>query len=282
MRILYLSFRAIAMLLISSLMLVGCGYSEARDNARQAQTTEPLASQNYLQPGLVGLSEYAGSGWGPAGYPGVSGSQSETEELDPTYQFLNSISVQASDLGESFVTQLLPKGDSLGVPTLDFCGREYESDLLRLARWQLGVYSTTGQFSGVSSEAVQYESPEAAQSAIDELLQVRTQCFEGSSYSDKAGQEFVIEYFPIAPSTNATLVERRQRVMLHFLSRSVDQTFRSAIILQVRGNTLLGFYVSELGETPFSQETIDTIFSVNTSLTERLLAAPDVEIGILD
>jgi len=174
-------------------LMSGCGLQSARQHALETAAVKPLTGSNNWMPGLVGMSGYKASGLGPNGYPGVA-AETGQDQLDPAQAFLASISMQAADLKSGVTVDLITDGDSLKGATLDFCGGTYPSESKRLVRRQVAAFDSTGAFAGLSTEVVQYESPEAAQQAIDEIVAQKKNCPDGHTYTDETGAKHTIKF----------------------------------------------------------------------------------------
>ncbi len=275
--------RFLALAVSTALVLTGCGVQEARDRALAEAAVKPLSQPNSWVPGLVALPDYLSSGLGPAGYPGVDiEAGNPNGELDPVQEFLDSIGIRSEDLNGTGIVDVINKGDTLAAPTLDFCGKEFASENRRLARRQVAAFNLDGTYGGVSTEAVQYESIAAAQKAIDEMVAAKAACPDGTTYVGNDGVEYTVTFHPASGPDNTVLVDAGQRAILHMVTTSAETAQRSLIALQVRGNTLLGIYVSETGDTPFDQDVLDSIFGLISRISERLMNADPVMVGILD
>lgn len=265
--------RRLAVLLASSLLLTGCGLADARDSAVRLAAIKPFASTDTWLPGLAGVDGYGGKGLGPVGYANVS----EAGGLGPTQTFLASLLLQKRDLTAGMKISLIPQGSSLAGATLDFCGADYPSESLRLARRQVAAYDASGNYAGISTEAVQYETTDAAQQALDEIVAQKAKCPDGTTYTDADGVAHRLTFFP-APAPNSTKV-RDQHVVLHQVDKTDLGDLRSLLVWQVRGNVLLAAYFSGEGSEPFDQTSLDSIFALVTAFTERLQAADSVDVG---
>lgn len=266
-------FRRVAVIAGAALLLAGCGLGEARDTAARLAQVKPFGASDTWLPGLAGISGYAGQGLGPIGYPNVSDSGS----LNPTQAFLATLLLQNSDLTGGATIGLIPRGDTLAAPTLDFCGGSYPSESLRLARRQVAAYNADGNYAGVSTEAVQYETSDAALQALAELVAQKRRCPDGTTYVDSDGVSHTVTFFP-APAPEGTKVTDDHAV-LHLVDKSEAGDLHMLLVWQVRGNVLQAIYASGVGAEPFDQTTLDGIFGLVTSLTNRLQAADGVDLG---
>jgi len=275
------SLRLATVFVVGGLLLSGCGIAEARESALKIANTDPLASVNAWTPGLVGLPDYQSSGFGPNGYPGVDSGQGTESPLGDIQGFLDGLSLQSSDL-QNVTVELIKNGDSLEGATLDFCGADYASEQLRTHRRQVaGTFNNGGSW--ISSEVVQYQTPAAAQQAIDELVAAKKSCPENNVFTDGTGEEMKINFYA-APGPNETvLVPAKQRVIMHFVETPTDTAQiarRLFLAVQVRGNTLVALYFVEGQPEPYDQSTLDAVYGVVSLLTERLNSADSTSVGL--
>lgn len=277
-------FRFIALSSITVLLLSGCGVSAARDAALLEANTKPLPSVNAWIPGLVGLSDYSSSGFGPAGYPNVDGQSSADapqNDLTGEQALLDSTSLQTSDLADVPIS-LMEDGDTLNAPTLDFCGKKFASEDLRKHRRQVaGTFNNGGSW--ISSESVLYSSPAAAKQAIAEMVAAKKACPNGTTFQDDTGKSFALTFFP-APGPNETQLQPADsRVILNSIETPADSAQapqRIFMALQVRGSLLVAFYVVEGTSETFSQDNLDALYGFVSLLTERMNAIDPAEIGL--
>lgn len=276
LRLCHVSAAAAVMLVLS-----GCGIAEARESALKVANTDPLSSVNAWTPGLVALPDYPSSGFGPNGYPGVDSAQPIKDSLGDVQAFLDSLSLQTSDL-QDVPLGLIENGDSIAGVTLDFCGQEYSSEALRVHRRQIaGTFNGGGSW--ISSEVVQYESTAAAQQAISELVAAKKACPENSVFKNSDGAEMKINFFAAPGPNDTVLVPAKQRVIMHFIETPSDTNEiprRLFVAVQVRGNTLVALYFVEGQSEPYDQETLDAVYGVVSLLTGRLNGADSTAVGL--
>lgn len=266
--------RKVVVLVLLSLSLSGCALQDAREHALLVAQVEPLSGSNKWTPGLA-LGGYEASGLGPDGYPGVV----ETGGPSPTQKFLASIGLRNGDLADGSTIELLPKGNLLSVPTLDFCNGTYATEKQRISRRQVGSFDISGAYTGFSSEAVQYESPEAALAALAELKAQKKQCPDGTTFTDGDGVDHKLTFHPAPGPSNTELMT--DFVVLHELDKASDGNFAGLYVWQVRGNTLIALYASQAQAKPLDQTSLDYVYSVVSKLTLRLKNADPVNVGYL-
>lgn len=278
------SFRFTAIAASVVLLLSGCGVSAARDAALKEAATKPLPSANSWMPGLVALSDYPSSGFGPAGYPSVE-DQAPIDNGDTTMaapqELLASVSLKSADLNKISIS-LMDKGDTLEQPTLDFCGKKFASESLRVHRRQVaGTFNNNASW--ISSEAVLYTSPAAAQQAIDEMVAAKKACPDGTVYKDELGNDVTIKFYPAPGPSTTLLVGADQRVILNAIETPADEASapqRIFMAIQVRGSLLVAFYLVEGSTETYSQSNLDVLYGFVSAITERINAVDKTEIGL--
>jgi hypothetical protein len=266
------------------LLVSGCGVADAREAALKEASTKPLSSTNAWQPGLVALSDYTASGFGPAGYPNVVAQaivDNGDTQLAAPQELLQSVSLKTSDLN-GITIALMDKGDTLEQPTLDFCGASFASESKRVHRRQVAG-SFNNNSSWISSEAVLYESPAAAQQAIDEMVAAKKACPEGHVFKSDLGTDITVNFFPAPGPNNTVLVPADKRVILNVIEKSSDTNLtpqRIFMAIQVRGSLLVAFYVVEGNAETFTQANLDALYGFVTAITDRMNALDPTEIGL--
>lgn len=248
-----------AIIIGGSLLLSSCAQSAANPNGYEAT--------NFWIPGLVGVTGENSTGFGPAGYPNV---QDDSIDAEPVQQFLASIGLQPTDLKVEEELLLAPKGNLISQPTMQLCAVKFESEFARLVRRKIEVVNQTNDPIGLSTEAVQYESAEAATAALDELFKVANECSATGSYQIDGGEvNFDSFMLSIDGNNDATLSENFLE-----LQWAVDG-IATAQIWQQRGNTLV---VSQsVGGVAQSR-----LFELAVKVNARLSAANPLDIGEFD
>lgn len=96
-------------------------------------------------------------------------------------QVLQAISLTAKDVAEGAEFSLLDGGDEvIGQVSLDLCRADFPSEAQRRARHQIQVFDE-GRASWLSSEALLYSSPAAAQEAMSELARAAADCEDSTT-----------------------------------------------------------------------------------------------------
>lgn len=149
----------------------------------------PFARSRRSAPALVGavatllvLSGCAGDESKDAATTGAAGRDTTTTEVEPAdtaedrQDLLRQVALGDDDLPPGQHFELYEGGDEvIGQVTLDLCGAEFPSEVLRTARLQQGSMGA-GDDDFISNENVLYRDADAAQQALAEVRQVVESC----------------------------------------------------------------------------------------------------------
>jgi hypothetical protein len=255
--------------LISLALLAGCAGAASSENE-----LDPI---NNWFPGLIGVSGFTASGFGPAGYPGV---QDDSIDSEPVQQFLASVLPQLIEFPAGAV-RLAPKGNLISIPTFVMCGATYNSEATRLVRRKLELSNEEAVFGNFFAEAIQYESAEAVTAALDELQKVKQECSAAGVY-ELAGESIQVQFIEVAVPDSAELVTRENRFLVSWQSNVGAETETRLQIWQQRGNTLVVFEVVEKIANELTAADIDFAFAQAIQIAARLSAADPLDIGVFD
>lgn len=274
-----MKIRVLALAASAAMLLSSCGFSEARDKALAEASVQPLPMSDHWMPGFVAYPDYPAQGLGPAGYPGVSGDDTALD--DPVQQMLADVGLQQSDFPSGYTVALAqPEGDSLGVPTLDFCDGVFPSDQLRVTRRQVEATGASSPFSYLSTEIVQYVSISAAQQALGEIITTAQRCKSGYQYVDADGISHTLQFHAAPGPSSTVLVPLENRAIFHYTDVSNDFTDTLLLAYQIHGNTLVAFYSAIDGETPMEQTELDMVYGLISKVTTRLLSLEGSDVGL--
>lgn len=107
----------------------------------------------------------------------------------PDQEVLDQISLTAADAAAGAEFALVDHGDEVvGQTSLDLCYANYPSEDQRVARHQVQAFNAVAG-AWVSSEAVAYTDPAAAEQAMDELAAAAADCHTTSGSSSADGQD---------------------------------------------------------------------------------------------
>lgn len=234
---------------------------------------QPFAAEGHWQPGLVGLPQYGPSGLGPQA-AAASASPSPSASLsDPTQERLASVGLQPDDIAAGYTIAPIENGLTVdGVSTLDFCGGSFPSEASRVNRRQVAVFTPEGNAAGLSSEAVEYSSPEAAAQAIAEIAAARKACPEGTPVS-VAGTPTTFTFHSAPGPSEVPLVPAPDRAVIHATVNRTDGAQHLLLVYQRVGNLLVGLYAFEKGDMPFNQSALDSGFRLAGRVADRMRAA---------
>ena len=262
---------------LAAVALSSCGFSDARQQALAEAAVQPLTLENNWLPGLVGYADYPAQGWGPVGYPGVSGGSSN---IDPVQNFLEGLGLLDEELPSGFSVSLLADGDTLKTETLSFCGGAYPSEKLRVSRRQMEATAANSPFFFLSSELVQYLNADDARQALTELVSQKKQCPNGTSFTDVTGQKQTIEFHAAPGPSSTVLLPVGDRAILHFTEKSNDGVFTYFMAVQIRGNTLSALYGVKSGASELTQSELDFMYGLLSGMSTRLMNAAASDIGL--
>ena len=257
--------RAIALAVSAVVLLSGCSLTEARGSA--TAKTGPLDMSNSLRPGLVAMPDYPSSGWEPGELASPSATPAPTPDAKNP---LSAIGLQASDLATDRQVSVLPDGTSLGVPTLDFCDAKYPSESLRVKRLQVGAFQSDGTYAGLSTEVVTYESPEAAQQALAEVIKARLNCPVGKQITTFDKHTLKFEFHPAPGPSNTPLVGADSRVIIHTTMVIDGQPQTAFLVYQIAGSVLAAMYASDGTGEPIPQKSLDILYALAGRIAQRL------------
>lgn len=238
-------------------------------SACTTSTTASELPENQWVPGLIGVPGQSASGFGPAGYPGV---RDDSIDSEPVQQFLASVGLKSSDLenGESLL--LAPKGNLISQPTMQLCAHDFESEYARLVRRKIEIVDTSNDPIGIHSEAIQYESQEAAALALEELKNVVMDCGVTGKYVVESNA-FRFDFLRLGIES-ASATDFSNAVLTFEYSAESTHTMQ---IWHQRGNTLVLVQVSSASKIDFVR-----INEISNSIAQRLQDANPLDIGDLD
>jgi hypothetical protein len=245
-------------------LVLALGLSACANSAGTAELPE-----NQWVPGLIGVPGESASGFGPAGYPGV---RDDSIDSEPVQQFLASVGLRTSDLETGEALLLAPKGNLISQPTMQLCAHDFESEYARLVRRKIEIVDTANDPIGIHSEAIQYESQEAAALAVEELKNIVIDCGDTGEYVVGINA-FKFDFLRLGiQSASATDFSN---AVLTF-EYSAESTHMMQIWHQ-RGNTLVLVQVSSTSEIDLVR-----INEISNSIAQRLQDANPLDIGDLD
>lgn len=264
---------AVAASLAATALLAACGSAPV--------PVTPLPAEGHWQPGLVGLPQYGPSGLGPTAP--VTGSTpapttaptapADPTLTDPVQQALASVGLQPSDVATGIIIEPITRGTEVdGQVTLDFCGADYPSEGLRVARRQVSAFDASGAAAGLSSEAVQYRDDAAAQQAITELIAARKACPQGSAVLVN-GEPTTYTFHSAPGPSSVPLVDAADRVVVHLTAERGGSSTRAVLIYQRVGSLVVGLYGAATGSEPFDQSSLDRVFVLAGNIADRMRAA---------
>ena len=143
---------------------------------------KPIPLESAWHAGLF-VDGYGPKGLGPEGTTDGS--------TDPVQTTLAGLGMATADFGTGYSVHLVPNGDTLTAPAIDFCGADYPSEKNRVARRLVVLSDAKNTDLGVFTDAVEYDSAEHATAALDELRKQISDCSPHTAHSSN-GQEILI------------------------------------------------------------------------------------------
>lgn len=166
--------------------------------------------------------------------------------LEPSdTELVEAVSLTADDAGPSSTFDLYPGGDEVfDQVSLDLCFGDYPSEDLRSGRRQVAITDATGD-SWVSSEAILYPTPEAAEQAMAEVEQAAEECPSEPVAPPEEGREPLSWEFGRAPDADWPETAGIQRQAYLFeVSTSDETSWTSTATYLQRGRMILALYAT--------------------------------------
>jgi hypothetical protein len=187
-----------------------------------------------------GIGRVIGSGG--SSHPTASTSPSARVPTDPSAKALGSIVVSQADVASSLSVELLPHGNQVsGQPTLDLCNGTFASEKLRRARLQVVAVDPQGT-AVLSTEAVLYANPAAADQAMAELKSTAASC-PARPVTSPVGEPTVTTKFNGPPDRAWSSVPDVDREAFDFVTTDASgRSEHSVTVYLRRGRALLGLY----------------------------------------
>jgi hypothetical protein len=208
---------------------------------------------------------------------GTSPAQSFTPPTSgmDTQSVLDAAALNQSDVPSGYKVLLFNGGDEVaGQVTLDFCGANYPSEALRVARHQVGLTDSSGQDLLFSTEAVAYTSSAATAQAFSELRSAAADCPDTFVASPVQGEPPLKTVVLPPPDTAWPNVSGVGRLTLEAtVSDQQGQSQTSLAVYLRHGSILLGVYFDDLSNiVPIDGRT--TPEGIVTLFEQRLAALP--------
>ena len=175
--------------------------------------------------------------------PSTTGPQTPAQEpqsKDPDRRVLGDIVVRQSDVGTARTVVLYENGNSLRGATLDLCNGRFPSEAARTARLQLVDVDDKGT-SALSTEAVLYRSPDAAEKAFAELRRVRDACPDTPVASPIDGTKETTR-FQAAPDAGWPTTKGVERQAYRMTITADGESSPLVTVYLRRGRAFLGLY----------------------------------------
>jgi hypothetical protein len=225
------------------------GYAVPEAALTDAERARPRRSRAVIVAAVIALIAVLVAS-GAIGYAINANSQPEhavqvtpnpnTTTQDPDANVLGRLVVRQADVGSARRILLQPKGNTLQDPTLDLCNGRFASEADRSARLQVVDVDASGAAS-LSTEAVLYRSPAAAERAFAELRQVRQSCPDHPVASPSDGTKETTR-FQAAPDAGWPTTRGVVRQAYRMTISANGKTSSLVTVYLHRGRAFLGLY----------------------------------------
>jgi hypothetical protein len=194
---------------------------------------------------------------------------------DPDAAVLRQLVVQQADVAAPASVQLIPGGNRVADQvTLDLCNGRFASEAARTARLQVAETDDQGNAS-LSTEAVLYQSPDAAARAFTELAGVVAHCPAAPVPGVNGGPSLETQ-FNAPPDGSWPQTPTVDRLAYDFVATDGQgQSQHSVAVYLHRGRVFLGLYFPQpAGDQPPVAGT-STIPGIVSFFASRLAALPN-------
>jgi hypothetical protein len=200
------------------------------------------------------------------------GTPQAPESKDPDAAVLGRVVVRQGDVAAARRVVLYDKGNTLQDPTLDLCNGRFASESQRTARLQVVDVNAAGAAS-LSTEAVLYRSPDAADEAFAELREVRADCPDKPVASPTDGTEETTRFQdPPDAGWSKTPGVVRQAYRMTIASDSGSSSLVTVYLH--RGRAFLGLYFPSPGAQQPAVDGQTSIEGITRVFEQRLAALP--------
>jgi hypothetical protein len=184
------------------------------------------------------------------------------------------VSFHQGDLRAGYQAGLYVDGDKVaGQVTLDLCGTNFPSERRRRARHQVGVVDSKQRYTGVSIEAVLYDSSAGAQQAMREVRGAKADCPSGYVRGDVAGDPPLRYRFAPTPDGSWSRVSSVDRFAVEAtVNDQKGETEHGFAIYQQRGRLLVALYTTDPAGTAHALSR--SVESFTSTLAGRMVALP--------
>lgn len=157
------------------------------------------------------------------------------------------------DFVKPWIVLPMTRGTTLLDPTLDFCSENFSSESGREARRQVMVFKDASPYLFLSSEVVKYKSITAANSALNELNEIVSNCKMNRGGVDGSGQ-FVSYDFQEFPASVVVSEEGSKKVFVRVIIGKGLEARSLLGFYQFSGQYFSGIYVVLNGAQSFTDE----------------------------
>jgi hypothetical protein len=153
------------------------------------------------------------------------------------------------------------------------CGANFPSEQRRRARHQVGVLDARKNDTGISIEAVLYDSPAGAQQAMREVRAAKADCPSGYVKGNVAGEPPLRYRFAPTPDSNWSTVNGVDRFAVEAtVNDQKGESENGFAVYQQRGRLLVALYTTD--PTATAHALSRSVESFTNTLAERMAALP--------
>jgi hypothetical protein len=186
---------------------------------------------------------------------------------DPAQKTISRLGFNQLDFTDEWIVLPMARGTTLLDPTLDLCGSNYTSELLRTTRRQISVTKVESPYLFLSSESVRYASASAATNALAELKKNYQSCvtnkggIEGGTFTPYTFQPLPDAINPLGTPS---------RVIVRATIGSGISARQLFAVYQYNGSLFTGMYIVKAGEKTIDDSEIQRWIGVADILAIRL------------
>ncbi len=196
---------------------------------------------------------------------------------DPDREALVGLVVRQADVGSGRTVLLIPGGNLTTQPTLDLCNGTFPSEKLRTARLQVAAVNDTGD-TQLSTEAVLYRDPAAADQGLSELRGVRAACPD-TPVKSPVSESTATTKFNAVPDSEWPRTATVDRQAYSFVTTAAGESNASVAVYLRRGRVFVGVYFlnPKAAQAPVAGQT--SIAGIVGVLERRIAGLPDAVVN---
>lgn len=177
-----------------ALALAACSSSSPSSSPSATTVVQSGPATSSSPPAAASTSPSA------ATTPSATTPSPTTASLSPA-QTLAAVELTKKDLNAGFLVKPTKNGDVVdGQVTLDNCGYAFTTESHRVARVQLGVFTTKNEDTGIENEVVVYDSPAQATLALVQWRASFKRCHKGVYWTPRDKSTPALDYLSFSSS----------------------------------------------------------------------------------